>query len=63
MTTLARAARGAVWWITSVMGDHDYERFVAHHRRVHPGADVPTEREYWRRRHADADANPGARCC
>ncbi|MBE7163317.1 MAG: putative selenoprotein, partial [Williamsia herbipolensis] len=22
-----------------------------------------SEREYWRMRHAEADANPGARCC
>jgi hypothetical protein len=24
---------------------------------------VLTEREYWRQRHAAADANPAARCC
>ncbi|MFD4291858.1 YbdD/YjiX family protein [Rhodococcus sp. NPDC058505] len=55
--------RGVLWWITSLMGDHDYQRFVAHRRRAHPGAPVPTEREYWRERHAAADRNPGARCC
>ena len=51
------------WWVTSVMGDHDYERYVAHMQRVHPGAEVPSERQFWRDRHAAADANPGARCC
>ncbi|MGW5072834.1 YbdD/YjiX family protein [Rhodococcus sp. NPDC004095] len=55
--------RGVLWWLTSVMGDHDYQRFVAHHHRAHPGVPVPSEREYWRERHAAADRNPGARCC
>ncbi|AHK29727.1 hypothetical protein Rwratislav_01167 [Rhodococcus wratislaviensis IFP 2016] len=45
------------------MGDHDYSRYVEHLRRNHPDAEVPTEREYWKARYADADANPGARCC
>ncbi|MEV1134745.1 CstA-like transporter-associated (seleno)protein [Rhodococcus coprophilus] len=45
------------------MGDHDYARYAEWHRRNHPGCRVPSEREYWRARHADADANPGARCC
>ncbi|WP_221776664.1 YbdD/YjiX family protein [Rhodococcus aetherivorans] len=45
------------------MGDHDYARYVAHLERLHPGAEIPTEREYWRTRYAAADANPGARCC
>ncbi|SEL15207.1 MULTISPECIES: YbdD/YjiX family protein [Rhodococcus] len=63
MDRLVRALRGARWWITSVMGDHDYERFAAHHRLAHPGTPVPTEREYWRGRFADSDRNPGARCC
>ncbi|WP_174551458.1 MULTISPECIES: YbdD/YjiX family protein [Rhodococcus] len=55
--------RGLWWWLTSVMGDRDYERFVAHMRRTHPGEPIPSERQYWRDRYAEADANPGARCC
>lgn len=51
------------WWITSVMGDKDYERYVAHMRRRHPGEPVPSERQFWRDRYAEADTNPGARCC
>jgi uncharacterized short protein YbdD (DUF466 family) len=45
------------------MGDHDYERFAAHHRLAHPDTPMPTEREYWRGRFAESDRNPGARCC
>ncbi|MEE2034343.1 YbdD/YjiX family protein [Rhodococcus chondri] len=51
------------WWIGALMGDHDYARFVQWHRRHHPDRPVPTEREYWRDRHAAADSAPGARCC
>jgi uncharacterized short protein YbdD (DUF466 family) len=57
------AARGIKWWVTSLMGDNDYARYLEHLARTHPGEPVPTEREYWRQRHADADANPRARCC
>ncbi len=45
------------------MGDNHYRRYVEHRRRSHPGEPVCTESEYWRMRHAAADANPGARCC
>ncbi len=45
------------------MGDDLYERYLAHRARVHPGETVLTERQYWRMRHASAEANPGARCC
>lgn len=60
---LARGARAVHWYVTSVMGDRDYERFVAHQRRAHPGRAVPSEKEFWRQRWAEQDANPGARCC
>ncbi|MCZ4520706.1 YbdD/YjiX family protein [Rhodococcus ruber] len=55
--------RGLWWWITSVMGDHDYDHYVAHLARHHPGQEPPTVRQYWKDRHAEADRNPGARCC
>ncbi|WP_338886258.1 YbdD/YjiX family protein [Rhodococcus sovatensis] len=55
--------RGLWWWITSLMGDKDYERYVAHMSRVHPGEAVPSERQFWRDRYAEADAKPGPRCC
>ncbi|MGA9873359.1 MAG: YbdD/YjiX family protein [Rhodococcus sp. (in: high G+C Gram-positive bacteria)] len=55
--------RGVWWWITSLMGDKDYERYLAHMNRVHPGEPVPSERQFWRDRYAEADRKPGARCC
>ncbi|MEV0299255.1 YbdD/YjiX family protein [Nocardia sp. NPDC050710] len=56
-------AKTAVWWFDSVLGGQDYQRYVDHLRRNHPGCAIPTEREYWRNRHADADRNPTNRCC
>ncbi|KAF0958538.1 hypothetical protein MLGJGCBP_08288 [Rhodococcus sp. T7] len=63
MNKVVGAVRTAWWWTGALMGDHDYSRYVEHLRRHHPDAEVPSEREYWKARYADADANPGARCC
>lgn len=51
------------WYFASLMGDNHYRRYVEHRARSHPGEPVISEREYWRRRYAAADANPAARCC
>lgn len=54
----------AVWWyLTELMGDTAYSKYVEHLKYHHPDAPIPTERDYWRSRYADQDANPGARCC
>ena len=58
-----RGWRALAWYVTGVLGESDYQRYVAHLRRVHPDAEVPTVRDYWRERYAAQDANPGARCC
>jgi uncharacterized short protein YbdD (DUF466 family) len=55
--------RAAIWWFDSILGGQDYQRYVEHLRRRHPGCAIPTEREYWRQRHAEADRNPANRCC
>lgn len=55
--------RAGVWWFDSILGGRDYQRYVEHLRRRHPDRPVPTEREYWRQRHAEADRNPTNRCC
>ncbi|GAA1584398.1 hypothetical protein GCM10009764_04090 [Nocardia ninae] len=57
------ALRKVVWYFDSILGGQDYRRYVDHLARNHPGCEVPTEREYWRTRHADADNNPTNRCC
>lgn len=60
---LRRAAAAVRWYVTSLMGDTAYATYVEHQRRLHPGASVISEREFWRRRYAEQDANPGSRCC
>ncbi len=63
VSSLRRGWRALTWYVTGVLGESDYQRYVAHLRRVHPDAAVPTVREFWRDRYAAQDANPGARCC
>lgn len=63
MGRLADLAGQIGWYCSSLMGDNHYQRYLEHRRRTHPGEPVLTEREYWRMRHAAADANPSARCC
>ncbi|MCG7593798.1 YbdD/YjiX family protein [Mycobacterium sp. PSTR-4-N] len=58
-----RALRHISWYWQSLMGDNHYQRYVEHRARRHAGEAVMSEREYWRHRHAAADADPGARCC
>lgn len=60
---LARLGRGIRWYVTTLMGDRAYDVYVAHHRVHHPGEEPLTERQFWRQRAADQDADPGARCC
>jgi uncharacterized short protein YbdD (DUF466 family) len=57
------AAAAVRWYVRQVMGDDAYPTYVAHQRAAHPGCDVVSEREFWRARHAEQDANPGSRCC
>ncbi|MFI1911783.1 YbdD/YjiX family protein [Nocardia sp. NPDC020380] len=61
--TLFRALRAVIWWFNSILGGNDYRRYVEHLRRRHPGSHIPSEREYWRERHAAAAKNPANRCC
>lgn len=51
------------WYVHEVMGDNAYAKFVAHQRANHPGEPIPTEREFWREKHAEAERNPKTRCC
>lgn len=60
---VTRVARAVHWYTTSLLGDRDYDRYVAHLARAHPDVAPPSAAQYWRTRHAEADAHPGARCC
>ena len=60
ITSLSRQIR---WYVSALMGDNHYQRYVTHRHRAHPGEPMISEAEYWRMRHRQADLNPGARCC
>ncbi|WP_282826552.1 YbdD/YjiX family protein [Gulosibacter sediminis] len=53
----------ASWYLNGMMGGHAYERYVNHLHREHPDATPMSEREFWRQKARDEDANPSARCC
>ncbi|WP_410870543.1 YbdD/YjiX family protein [Nocardia sp. A7] len=57
------AARGVARWYSAINGGQDYQRYVDHLRRNHPGAPVPSVGDYWRERYAEAERNPTNRCC
>ena len=59
----ASGTRAVSWYVTTLLGDRDYARYVEHLARAHPGRPAVSEREYWRSRFAEQDARPGARCC
>lgn len=61
--SLKRLISGIRWYVTSLMGDTAYERYVQHRALSHPGEAPLTEREFWRMRYAEQGDNPGSRCC
>lgn len=63
MGGMGRLGRHIRWYVGALMGDSHYQRYIAHRRRVHPGEPCVSEAEYWRMRHREAEARPGARCC
>ncbi len=63
MERLSRAVHQIGWYWGTLMGDNHYQRYVELRSRTHPGESVPSERDYWRMRHAQTEANPNPRCC
>lgn len=57
------AARSAGRVARAILGAPDYERYLAHMRRRHPGAAVDSPAEFARRRLEERYSRPGARCC
>ncbi|WP_394281887.1 YbdD/YjiX family protein [Corynebacterium sp.] len=60
---LVKATASISWYFKELMGDNDYKKYCAHLATHHPGTEVPSEREYWKRRWAHQEANPQGRCC
>ncbi len=49
--------------LRAVLGAPDYERYVAHVRRCHPGVAPLTREEFVSQRLEARYSRPGARCC
>lgn len=61
--TAGEVVRAVRWYVHSLMGDNAYARYCVHHRAHHPGMPLPSEREFWRQKYAEAERNPQSRCC
>ncbi|MEJ8281788.1 YbdD/YjiX family protein [Pseudonocardia spirodelae] len=54
----------AAWdLVRELAGERDYERYLAHRARYHPGEPVLGEREFWRERTDRQERVASARCC
>jgi uncharacterized short protein YbdD (DUF466 family) len=58
-----RGWRAFVWYVKGVLGENDYDHYVAHQRTRHPGEAVLSVGDYWKQRYAAQDIDPGGRCC
>ncbi|MHA5050947.1 YbdD/YjiX family protein [Streptomyces sp. SD15] len=64
-SVLRRAVSGVRWYVRELTDESAYDRYVAHLRRGHPGACVPSRREFERMRtdRQEKDPREGFRCC
>ena len=53
----------AAWIVRRVIGAPDYEAYLRHRRRYHPGEPVLTQDEFVKDRMAARYAGLGGRCC
>lgn len=63
MASLAGSLRAVRWYWNGMTGADAYERYVAHLRREHPDAEVPSVRDFWREKYEQQERNPTSRCC
>lgn len=49
------------WYVSNLMGDNAYERYVARHAVEHPGHPPMPERQWWRERSNGMEKQ--VRCC
>lgn len=56
LASACRIARG-------VLGSDAYDHYLRHHEITGCAHAPLSEREFWRQRYAEQDANPGSRCC
>jgi len=62
-TRVPSAWRRALRVLRTIIGEPDYERYVAHMRDHHPECAVPSQDEFMRQRMESRYTKPGSRCC
>ncbi|MFF4257267.1 YbdD/YjiX family protein [Streptomyces sp. NPDC001663] len=64
-SALVRAARSVRWYVRELTDESAYDRYVAHVRKDHPQAEVPSRRDFERMRtdRQEQDPRQGFRCC
>jgi uncharacterized short protein YbdD (DUF466 family) len=64
-SALRRAISGLWWYVRELTDESGYDRYVAHVRKDHPDASVPSRREFERARtdRQEKDPRQGFRCC
>ncbi|MGP4006298.1 YbdD/YjiX family protein [Streptomyces sp. 4N124] len=64
-SAVARALRGVRWYVRELTDESAYDRYVAHIRKDHPQAEVPSRRDFERMRtdRQEEDPRQGFRCC
>ncbi|MFF0080471.1 YbdD/YjiX family protein [Streptomyces canus] len=65
MRSLRRVFRAVRWYVRELTDESAYDRYVAHVRKDHPQAPVPTRRAFERMRteRQEEDPRQGFRCC
>jgi uncharacterized short protein YbdD (DUF466 family) len=49
--------------VRTMIGEPDYDRYVAHMRQHHPGCEMASRDEFMRQRMESRYSRPGTRCC
>lgn len=60
---ITRAIRRAAMIVRRIVGVPDYETYLAHVTRCHPGTAPMSREEFERARLEDRYSRPGQRCC
>ena len=50
-------------FVRGVVGSDAYDKYLTHHRVTGCMHEPMSEREFWRAKYAEQDANPQGRCC
>ena len=49
--------------VRTMIGEPDYDRYVAHMREHHPGCEIASRDEFMQQRMESKYSKPGTRCC